>query len=103
MTIFDVFVIYSNFLFLEVVTLAYFINRQSTAANVSIFGNVTAHTSQHPPLSFNHWLTLLNLPFRVSNNHLASRVTRKIPCQRILLIDNNCYHWSTKVFLYDNK
>ncbi len=40
MTIFDEFAIFSNFLFLEVVTLAYVINSQSIAANVGIFGNV---------------------------------------------------------------
>ncbi len=40
MTIFDEFEIFSIFSFLEVVTLAYLINSQSTAANVRIFGNV---------------------------------------------------------------
>ncbi len=54
------------FLFLEVVTLAYLITSQSIATNVSIFGNVWACTSQHLPSSFNPWLTLLNLPFKLS-------------------------------------
>ncbi len=59
MTIFDELGIFSNFLFLEVVTLAYLINSQYTAANVCIFGNVGVHTSQHPPFysisGFNSW------------------------------------------------
>ncbi len=40
----------ATFLFLEVLTLAYHINSQSTAANVGIFGNVWARTSLHLPL-----------------------------------------------------
>ncbi len=40
MTIFYEFGIFNNFLFLEVVTLAYLINNQSAAASVGIFGNV---------------------------------------------------------------
>ncbi len=40
MTIFDEFEIFSNFLFLKVVTMAYLINSPYTAANVGIFGNV---------------------------------------------------------------
>ncbi len=40
MTIFDEFGIFGNFLFLDVVTLAYLINSESTVANVGIFGNV---------------------------------------------------------------
>ncbi len=62
MTIFDEFGIFSTFLFLKVITLAYVINNKSTAANVRILGNVSARTSQPPPLSFKPWLTLLNLP-----------------------------------------
>ncbi len=61
MTIIDEFGIFSIF-FLEVVTLAYLINSQSVAANVDIFGNVSACTSQHLPSSFNPWLTRLKLP-----------------------------------------
>ncbi len=66
MTIFDGFGIFSNFLFLEIVTLAYLINSQLVAANVGIFGNVWACTSEHLPSSFNPWLTLLNFPFETS-------------------------------------
>ncbi len=51
MTIFDEFGIFISFLFLEVATLAYFINSESAAANVGIFGNVWTGTSQHLPLS----------------------------------------------------
>ncbi len=40
MTIIDEFEIFSNVLFLEVVTLAYLINSQLIAANLGIFGNV---------------------------------------------------------------
>ncbi len=40
MTIFDEFGIFSNFLFLEVVTLIYLIDNQPVVANVGIFGNV---------------------------------------------------------------
>ncbi len=40
MTIFDEFGIFSISLFLEVVTLAYLINSESTTANVGIFGDV---------------------------------------------------------------
>ncbi len=55
MTIFHEIGIFSNFLFLEVVKLVYLINSQYTAANVGIFGNVWAHTSQYLPLLFNPW------------------------------------------------
>ncbi len=61
MTIFDEFWIFRNFLFLEVVKLAYLIKSQYTAANVSIFGNVWVRTSQHLSLLINPWLTFLNL------------------------------------------
>ncbi len=47
MTIFDECSIFNNFLFLEVVTLAYLINGESAATNVGIFRNVSARTSQH--------------------------------------------------------
>ncbi len=71
MTIIDEFGIFSNFLFLEMVTLAYLINRQSVAANVGIFGDTWACTSQHLPMTFNPWLTLLNLPFQTTSSSLA--------------------------------
>ncbi len=40
---------HTGFLFLEVVTLAYLINSESTLDNVGIFGNVWARTSQRIP------------------------------------------------------
>ncbi len=35
---------------------------RSTAASVAIYGNVSACTSRHPPISLNPRRTLLNLP-----------------------------------------
>ncbi len=50
MTIFDEFEIFSKFLFLEVVTLAYLINSQYTAANVGIFDKVLSAYFTTPTL-----------------------------------------------------